>query len=116
MTALTVFPTFAQEKTPTGILTGFIYKKDGITPLKDALVELRKVFRSENKIKYGKTIYQSNQTDGSGEYSIKNLPIGDYLVNIKVNKKIYNVGKIDFYVNIIEGESNKISFSLLKRR
>lgn len=114
--SVTVFAAGEDSQAPTGGLTGFLYKKDGVSPLQNASLELRKVIRYENKIKYDKTIYQSNKTDESGEYRIADLTVGEYLVKIKIGKKLYNVGKIDFFVTIVEGESNKISFSLLKRR
>lgn len=119
LSALAVFACFvfwgtilaAQEQEETGHLVGFVYKKDGKTPIKDAqliLEEIEKGKKTGNK-------FESNVTDETGEYKMMNLPAGFYKGKILINKKHYKIKRLDFFVHIIAGETNFVSFSLKKK-
>jgi hypothetical protein len=96
------------EEIPTGHLEGVIYKADGDTPLKDAQVILEKIEKGK---KTGKTV-ESNITNETGEYKIQNIHVGFYRGKILVNKKHYRIKRVDFFVHVIAGETNFLSFSL----
>lgn len=92
----------------TGILKGFIYKKNVKKRLWGAQVLLKNV-------KTGK-MFESNVTDAIGDYVIRNLPAGDYRVFIMVKNRSYKIKKIDFLIKIFAGKTTTISFSLKKSR
>ena len=87
-----------------GNLRGFIYKRDGKTPLWGAQVLLKDV-------KTGK-IFESNVTDAVGDYKLMNIPEGNYKLKILVKDKDYEVKTVDFLVKIFDGKTSAISFSL----
>jgi hypothetical protein len=91
-----------------GNLKGFIYKRDGKTPLWGAQVLLKDV-------KTGK-IFESNVTDAVGDYKFMDIPEGNYKVKILVKDKDYEVKTADFMVKIFDGKTGTISFSLKKFR
>lgn len=92
----------------TGNLKGFIYKRDGKTPLFGAQVLLK-------DFKTGQ-LFESNVTDGVGDYKFTDIPEGNYKVKILVKDKDYEVKTVDFMVKIVEGKTSTISFSLKKHR
>jgi hypothetical protein len=98
--------------TPKGHLTGFIYKADGETPLKDCQVVLEEIEKGK---KTGKT-FESNITTETGEYKLQDIPVGFYRGKVFVNKKPYRIKRVDFFVHIIEGETNFLSLALKKTR
>ncbi len=97
---------------PKGHLTGFIYKTDGETPLKDGSVVLEEIEKGK---KTGKT-YESNITDETGEYKLQDIPVGFYKGKVLVDKKPYRIKRVDFFVHIIEGETNFLSLALKKTK
>ena len=101
-----------QPETPKGHLTGFIYKADGETPHKDARVVLEEIEKGK---KTGKT-YESNITDETGAYKLQDIPVGFYKGKIFVNSKHYRIKRVDFFVHIIEGETNFLSLALKKEK
>jgi hypothetical protein len=101
-----------QPQTPKGHLTGFIYKADGETPLKDGSVVLEEIEKGK---KTGKT-YESNITDETGEYKLQDIPVGFYKGKVLVDKKPYRIKRVDFFVHIIEGETNFLSLALKKTK
>ncbi|NIM17643.1 MAG: hypothetical protein GTO45_37230 [Candidatus Aminicenantes bacterium] len=98
------------EETPKGHLVGFIYKADGETPLNDAQIVLEKIEKGK---KTGET-FESNITDETGEYKLENIPVGFYRGKILVKKKHYRIKRLDFFIHVIAGETNFLSFSLKK--
>ena len=100
----------AQPETPKGNLTGFIYKEDGETPLKDAQVVLEEFEKGK---KTGKT-FKSNITDETGEYKLQDIPVGFYRGKVFLKKKHYKIKRVDFYVHVIDGETNFLSLALKK--
>lgn len=101
-----------QPETPKGHLTGFIYKADGETPLKEARVILEEFVKGK---KTGKT-FESNITDETGEYKLQDIPVGFYKGKVFIKKKHYKIKRVDFFVHIIEGETNFLSFALKKTK
>jgi len=101
-----------QPETPKGHLTGFIYKADGETPLKDARVVLEEIEKGK---KTGKT-YESNITNETGEYKLQDIPVGFYKGKVLLNNKRYKIKRVDFFVHIIEGETNFLSLALKKAK
>lgn len=91
-----------------GNLKGFIYKRDGKTPLWGAQVLLK-------DMKTGK-IFESNVTDGVGDYKFMDIPEGNYKIKILVKDKDYEVKTVDFLIKIFDGKTSTISFSLKKHR
>jgi hypothetical protein len=91
-----------------GNLKGFIYKRDGKTPLWGAQVLLK-------DMKTGK-IFESNVTDAVGDYKFLDIPEGNYKLKILVKDKDYEVKKVDFMVKIFDGKTSILSFSLKKHR
>jgi len=91
-----------------GNLKGFIYKRDGKTPLWGAQVLLKNV-------KTGK-IFESNVTDAVGDYKFTDIPEGNYKLKILVKDKDYEVKTVDFMVKIFDGKTSTLSFSLKKYR
>jgi hypothetical protein len=92
----------------TGKCKGFIYKRDGRTPLWGAQILMKNV-------RSGK-IFESNVTDGIGNYKLEDIPEGNYMVKILVKNKNYKVKKVDFLIKIFTGKTTTISFALKKFR
>lgn len=106
-------PVHAEKpETPKGHLTGFIYKADGETPLKDAQVVLEEFEKGK---KTGKT-FESNSTDETGEYRLQDIPVGFYKGKVFIKKKHYRIKRVDFFVHIIKGETNFLSLALKKAK
>ena len=93
----------AQE--PTGSLTGFVYEKDGKTPVKNAIVKIRNITTGQE--------FESAPTDELGAYKIENVPVGVYLIGVVVGKEKYN---IDALVEIKKEEVAKLSLVLIKKK
>ncbi len=91
-----------------GNLKGFLYKRDGKTPLWGAQVLLK-------DMKTGK-IFESNVTDAVGDYKLMDLPQGNYKLKILVKDKDYEVKTVDFLVKIFDGKTSNLSFSVKKPR
>ncbi len=100
-----------QDMQDVGHITGFIYESDGKTPLRNAQLILEEFVR-------GKTtgnVFKSNITDASGEYRLENIPEGHYVGKIMLNNKHYKIKRVDFFFDVIAGETNFVSFSLKRR-
>ncbi|UCH92203.1 MAG: carboxypeptidase regulatory-like domain-containing protein [Candidatus Aminicenantes bacterium] len=97
-------PGTAEEGEDTGNLKGFIYKRNGRTPLWGAQVVLK-------NIKTGK-LFESNVTDSIGDYQLTDIPAGDYQVHIYIKNKSYKVKKVDFLVKIVPQKTTRISFAI----
>jgi hypothetical protein len=71
--------------------------------------------RSENNKKLEfKEKYLSSKTDGDGRYTKEDLPVGEYMVQIKKGRRTIKLQKVDFFVRIYEGRTIQFSFTLLK--
>ena len=91
-----------------GNLKGFIYKRDGKTPLWGAQVLLKNVLTGK--------IFESNVTDAVGDYKVMDIPEGNYKLKILVKDKDYEVKTVDFMIKIFNGKTSILSFSLKKYR
>jgi hypothetical protein len=91
-----------------GHLRGYLYKKDAKTPQWGSQVLL------ENA-RTGK-IHESNVTDTTGDYTISNIPAGDYTIGILYKDKPYKIKKIDFLIKIMDGKTSNLSFALKKTK
>jgi len=96
----------------TGNLEGIVYESDGKTPLKDARIILE-LFEKGKKTD---TKFESNITDSTGEYKLENVPVGKYKGKIMLNGKHYKIKRVDFFIHVIKGETNYVSFALKGRR
>ncbi len=90
----------------TGQLKGFIYKKDGKTPLWGVQVLLKDTTTG--------AVFESNVTDAIGDYKLGDMPAGLYQALLLVKDRAYQIKKVDFLIRIFEGQTSTISFSLKK--
>ena len=73
------------DNSNTGAIMGFVYDKDGKTPLEEARVLLKKV-----KSEKGEKEYKSDPTPETGDYKMTDIPEGKYRAAIVVKSgKIY---------------------------
>jgi hypothetical protein len=117
ISVLIIFPFItnsAQQEIQTGNLMGFIYGKDGKTPVPKAQVILHELVERD-KAK-GAKVYKSNITDKKGDYKLISVPVGTYTVRIKLRNKPYKIKRADFLVTIMAGKTGYVSFSLRKKR
>lgn len=96
-----LFPVSNFAKPSTGNLMGFVYGKDGKSPIQDAIVLLRGVDTDK--------VYQSEPTSKTGNYRLSNIDTGIYVVGLKINEGAYNV---DSYVKVASGKTDTLSLSL----
>jgi hypothetical protein len=93
------------EETPTGNMMGYVYEKDGKTPIKGAIVVARNTSTGEE--------FSSQPTDGSGRYEIYSLPEGVYHVKVILdNKHQYNQRVMP---RIEKAQTLLVSFNIHKR-
>lgn len=94
--------TFATEsKADTCNLIGFVYAQDGVTPVQDAVAQVRNVFT-------GKT-FKSTTTDKLGVFKFQGIDAGLYVMGITAKEGNYNVEKM---LGIEANETAKVSISL----
>jgi hypothetical protein len=94
-------PMSGNETEKYGNVEGFIYQKDGKTPIPNALVILKNL----------KTKKQSQTAANDlGVYSFKNLPCNVYMVELKVGNVVYRVQEP---LLLDEDSTRVVSFSLL---
>lgn len=84
-----------------GNLIGFVYEKDGTTPLKGAIVKLKNVST--------RRIYESSKTDKLGAFKIEGIDEGLYVAGISSKEGDFNLKNL---IGIKAGETAKISFAL----
>jgi hypothetical protein len=98
---LLVFPVSNFAQSSTGNLMGFVYGKDGKSPLSGAIVLLK----GSNTDK----VYQSVPTGITGDYRISDIDAGTYVVGLQVNEDTFNV---DGYVEVAGGKTDTLSLAL----
>ena len=96
-----VFPVSNLAKSSNGNLMGFVYGKDGKSPLPGAIVLLK----GANTDK----VYQSVPTGETGDYRISDIDAGTYVVGLKFNEDTFNV---DGYVEVANGKTDTLSLAL----
>ena len=84
-----------------GNLIGFVYDKDGTTPLEGAIVKLKNVSSS--------SIYESSKADKLGVFKIEGIDEGLYVVGISSKEGSFNV---ENFIGIKANETAKVSFAL----
>jgi len=88
-----------------GNMNGYVYEKDGETPIKDAVVKIRNITTNQE--------FSSQLTNNSGEYKIGNIPVGIYHVKIYLDKNHqYNQRVMP---EIVKGQTLTISFNIKKK-
>lgn len=97
---LAVLPAAAQA-TARGNLIGYVYDKDGTTPVPNAVVKLRNINSG--------AIYEAPPADKTGFFKIENLSKGIYNFGITSSAGDFNSNDL---VGIIENETTKLSISL----
>lgn len=96
-----VFPVSNFAKSSNGNLMGFVYGKDGKSPLPGAIVFLKGADTDK--------VYQSEPTSKTGNYRISNIEAGTYVVGLKINEDTFNV---DDYVKVASGKTDTLSLAL----
>jgi hypothetical protein len=91
-----------------GHLKGFIYKKNGKTPLWGVQVLLKNVETGQ--------VFESNVTDNIGDYEVRDVPAGNYTIFLLRKDKDYKIKKVDFLISIAAGKTTNISFALKKSK
>jgi len=84
-----------------GNLIGFVYDKDGTTPLEGAIVKLKNVSMG--------SIYESSKTDKIGVFKLEGIDEGLYVVGISSKEGYFNV---ESFIGIRANETAKVSFAL----
>ncbi len=84
-----------------GNLVGFVYDKDGTTPLEGAIVKLKNVSTS--------SIYESSKADKLGVFKIEGIDEGLYVVGISSKEGDFNV---ENFIGIKANETAKVTFAL----
>jgi hypothetical protein len=104
-----MLPVAVFSQAAPGNIMGFVYDKDGKTPLKDARVVLKKV-----KAKKSDKEYKSDPTGETGDYKMENIPEGRYRALIVIKDgKIYPTLSV---VNVIAEKTVIRSFHLAPKR
>ncbi len=89
------------QKAGEGNLIGFVFLKDGTTPVEGAVVKLKNVSTG--------TVYESSKSDKMGILKTEGVEEGLYIVGISTKEGNFNVGNL---VGIKADETAKVSFSL----
>jgi hypothetical protein len=84
-----------------GSLTGFVFAKDGRTPVPAAVVKIRSLAESKE--------LASRPTDEYGMYAIKDIPEGRYILGVTSANEDFN---LDYEIYVKGGELGKLSLSL----
>jgi hypothetical protein len=99
--AAVVFAAPPPQAPARGNLIGYIYDKDGTTPVAGAVIKLRNISSG--------AIYEAPVTDKAGYFKIENLSKGIYNFGITTAAGDFNSNEL---VGIIENETTKLSISV----
>ncbi|MGD0783683.1 MAG: carboxypeptidase-like regulatory domain-containing protein, partial [Candidatus Aminicenantales bacterium] len=99
--AVGVFSAPPDQAPARGNLIGYIYDKDGTTPVPSAVLKLRNISSG--------SIYEAPATDKAGFFKVENLAKGIYNFGISTAAGDFNSNEL---VGIIENETTKLSISL----
>jgi len=95
-------PIVMKSQTPAkGQLVGFVFGKDGSTPVAGAVVMLKDVTSG--------TVFQSTKTDNLGAFKIDGLRAGIYALGVTSSEGDYNSQEL---IGVKPGETAKISIAL----
>jgi hypothetical protein len=93
---------FAEQDKPTGNLTGFLYEKDGTTPVEGAVVKLTNVSTG--------TTYDSTSSDSLGVFKISSLAKGIYTFGVETEDGYFNSQNL---IGIQAKKEAKMSIALI---
>jgi len=96
-----LFAAPAGQTPARGNLIGYIYDKDGTTPVAGAVIKLRNISSG--------AVYEAPAADKAGYFKIENLAKGIYNFGISTPAGDFNSNEL---VGIIENETTKLSISL----
>lgn len=89
------------QKVGKGNLIGFVYEKDGTTPVEGAIVKLKNVSTG--------IVYESSNSDKLGIIKTEGIEEGFYIVGISTKTEDFNVVNL---IGIKTDETTKVSFAL----
>jgi len=89
------------QKVGKGNLIGFVFEKDGTTPVEGAVVKLKNVSTG--------IVYESSQSDRLGILKKEGIEEGLYIVGISTKEGNFNVANL---IGIKAAETAKVSFAL----
>jgi hypothetical protein len=89
------------QSTGSGNLIGFVFDKDGTTPVEGAIVKLRNISTSR--------VYESSKTDNLGIFKVEGIDEGLYVMGVSSKDGDFNVENI---IGIRADETAKISLAL----
>lgn len=85
-----------------GNLIGFIYAKDGVTPVKKAVVKLKNISNG--------TVYESSETDQQGIFKVKDIEEGLYIAGVATQEGNYNMENL---IGIRANKTAKVALALV---
>jgi len=91
------------ERPSMGNIIGFVYAKDGTTPLEGATVKFKNLASS--------SIYESSKTDGYGIFKIQGVESGVYTYGVVTNQGDFNASNI-VGLKVSENETAKMSIAI----
>ena len=98
------FPSFLRsDDIARGNVIGFVYDRDGTTPLKDATVKAINVLTG--------SVYESSRSDSYGVFRIQGIEKGLYIYGVKTANGDFNSDSL-FGLRIRGNETAKLSISL----
>ncbi len=89
------------KETGTGNMIGFVFQKDGTTPVEGAVVKLRNVATGAG--------YESTKSDKLGVFKVESVEEGLYLVGVSAEEGDFNVNNL---IGIRSNETAKVSLAL----
>jgi hypothetical protein len=89
------------QKESKGNLIGFVFEKDGTSPVEGAVVKLKNVSTG--------TVYESSKSDRLGILKTEGIDEGLYIVGISTKEGNFNVANL---IGIKAAETAKVSFAL----
>lgn len=84
-----------------GNLIGFIYAKDGVTPVKEAVVKLKNILTGK--------VYESSPSDELGVFKFKDVEEGLYVAGVATQEGHYNMEKL---IGIRANKTEKVALAL----
>lgn len=84
-----------------GNLIGFVYEKDGTTPVKGAVLKMRNILTGSS--------YESDRSDEQGLFSVKGIDEGLYIAGISTENGDFNIENL---IGVKADETAKISLAL----
>ena len=93
------------EEAAKGNIIGFVYEKDGTTPLEGAVVKIKNISSG--------ALYESSQSDRYGVFKIMGLENGVYICGVATPEGNYNLDGL-VGVGIRNNETAKMSISLAR--